>query len=122
MVKRCLFCGRYYNPDKRVRNPKACFREQCKKARKQLAQSNWCKNNPNYFKGRYWYVKQWRKKHKKKALDRKISDDTRRVLDKSSIYRMILLIPGRFRDRMIQDEILLKRIGRSTFIACGQGK
>jgi len=35
-----LFCGRYFQPDPRVKEKqKACFREECRHARKQLAQS-----------------------------------------------------------------------------------
>lgn len=65
MVKRCLFCGRYFTPDKRVKSrQKACQRHECKKARKQLAQANWCSKNPGYIKGRYWYVKEWRQRKK----------------------------------------------------------
>jgi len=65
VVKRCLFCGRYFEPDKRVGSrQKACQRAQCKRARKQLAQGKWLEKNPEYFKGRYWYVKDWRAKRK----------------------------------------------------------
>jgi len=119
MVKRCLFCGRFFQADPRVKNQKACWREQCKKARKQLAQSNWCKNNSNYFKDRYWYVKEWRKIHKKKRLRRRKTDDTRRDTVKTSVFKLVLLIPDTFRNKVIQDEIMLKRIGRTTFFANG---
>jgi len=65
MVKRCLFCGRYFKPDPRVgQNQKVCFRDCCKRARKQLAQNDWFRRNPDYFRGRYWYVKQWRQRRK----------------------------------------------------------
>ncbi len=53
MVKKCLFCGRYFKPDPRVgQNQKACFRDCCKRARKQLAQNDWLRRNPDYFRGR----------------------------------------------------------------------
>lgn len=119
MVKRCLFCGRFFNSEPRVKNQKACWRELCKKARKRLAQNNWCKMNPNYFRGRYWYIKEWRKIRKKKKLNRKKVDDTRRDTSKTSVFKITLLIPGMFKDKMIQDEILLKRVGRTTFFATG---
>jgi hypothetical protein len=117
--KKCLFCGRFFNPDPRVKNQKACWREQCKKARQQLAFSNWCKRNPRYFEGRYSYVKEWRKTHKKKRFKRQKSDDTKRVPVKNSIFKWVLLLPGTFRGKVIQNEISLKRIGRSTFFATG---
>jgi len=65
VVKRCLFCGRYFEPDKRVGSrQKACQRAECKRARKRLAQGKWLEKNSEYFKGRYGYVKDWRAKRK----------------------------------------------------------
>jgi len=113
MTKRCLFCGRYFNPDPRVKNQKACFRIQCKKARQQLAFNNWYRRNPDYFKGRYNTVKKWRKKN----LNRK--HDTKRVPSKNSLFKLVLLIPGAFRNKAIQNEIAFKKIGRTTFFATG---
>jgi len=56
--KRCLYCGRYFVPDRRVGDrQKACGSEVCKRKRKQAAQRRWSENNPGYFKGRYDYVK-----------------------------------------------------------------
>ena len=92
MVKKCLFCGRYFKPDPRVgQNQKACFRDCCKRARKQLAQNDWLRRNPDYFRGRYWYVKQWRQRRKELA-----------------------------RRQMIQDEILFQRLDKKTFMATGR--
>jgi len=113
MTKRCLFCGRYFNPDPRVKNQKACFRIQCKKARQQLAFNNWYRRNPNYFKGRYSVVKAWRRKH----LYR--NTDTKRVPVRNSIFKLVLLIPGAFRKKVIQNEITFKKIGRTSFFATG---
>jgi hypothetical protein len=59
MVKRCLFCGRYFTPDYRVKDrQKSCCRPECRKARKKSAQENWVKKNPDYFADVYeTYVK-----------------------------------------------------------------
>lgn len=119
MVKRCLFCGKFFNPDPRVKNQKACFREQCKKARQQLAFSNWCKRNSNYFKGRYWYVKEWRKTHKKKKSLKQKQMIQNEIPSKSSMFKLVLFIPVTFRNKVIQNEIMLKKIGRTTFFATG---
>jgi len=59
MVKKCLFCGKFFTPDPRAGDrQKACYREKCRKARRQLAQSNWSKKHTQYFKDRYEQVKE----------------------------------------------------------------
>lgn len=126
MVKRCLFCGRYFQPDPRVKEKqKACFREECRRARKQLAQSQWFRRNPDYFRGRYEYVKQWRQRKREEAL-RTQKDMIQDVIPPQRslsfpIYKLILLLPGGLKRRMIQDEILFKRVDRYTFAATGGG-
>jgi hypothetical protein len=120
VIKTCLFCGRYFQPDPRVgKKQRACFREVCRKARKQLAQSQWCERNPGYFHGRYEYVKQWRRKRKESARvsgEMMIQDE---IPAKKSLFKMIFLIPGGLKRRMIQDEIVFKRLDRITFLATG---
>jgi len=108
VVKRCLFCGRYFQPDPRVgQRQKACFRPGCKKACKQLAQSNWCARNPGYFRGRYGYVKQWRLRRKESALAKPmIQDEIAPFLPlKKPIYKLIFLMPAGLKRQMIQDEM-----------------
>lgn len=126
MVKRCLFCGRYFQPHPRVDlKQKACFRHCCQRARKQLAQSNWMRRNPDYFRGRYDYVKQWRQRRKESALPAQkqmIQDEIAPFAPlKKPIYKLIFLIPGGLGRGMIQDEILLQRLDRKTFMATGAG-
>lgn len=117
MLKRCQFCGRYYRPDPRVgQRQKACRREVCRKARKLLAQHLWSERNPGYFRGRYPYVKQWRAAHN---ASRPMIQDEIPLL--RPLFKMTLLIPGGLRRAMIQDEILLERIDRTTFMATGAG-
>lgn len=122
MVKKCLFCGRYFKPDPRVgQNQKACFRDCCKRARKQLAQNDWFRRNPDYFRGRYWYVKQWRQRRKELAQRQMIQDE--RPVQKAlshPIYKLIFLIPGGLKTQMIQDEILFQRLDKKTFMATGR--
>lgn len=126
MLKRCLFCGRYFQPNPRVgERQKACFREECRKGRKQLAQSQWCERNPGYFRGRYEYVKQWRQRRKEAALGAQkdmIQDAIapKRLLS-FPVYKLVLLIPGGLKRRMIQDEILFQRLDKHTFTATGGG-
>ena len=112
MVKRCLFCGRYFTPDYRVKDrQKACRRPDCKKARKKAAQEAWTEKNPGYFQGRYPYVKAWRQK-------RKMIQD--KIPRRNPYVELIIRIPAKKKD-MIQDEIRLMRVGARTFAAHGYG-
>ena len=117
--KKCLFCGRFFIADRRVRKrQKACLREGCRKARKQNAQREWVGKNPGYFKGRYAYVKEWRQKKRLATLAQKegvIQDKTRPF---QPCQKLILLIPGE-KGAMIQDKIVLQRLTGRTFAACG---
>jgi hypothetical protein len=112
MVKRCLFCGRYFVPDCRVKErQKSCRRPECGKARKKAAQAAWTAKNADYFHGRYPYVKSWRQ-------GRKMIQDERP--SKKPYVELVILIPARKKD-MIQDEIVLRKVGRRTFAAHGYG-
>lgn len=118
MVKRCLFCGRFFVPDKRVgTRQKSCGREGCKRARKQLSQNQWTKKNPGYFKGRYGYVKEWRER--KKEVGKEVIQD--KIPVTKPWYKLVLLVPGGIKTSMIQDKIVLKRIRGRTFWAHGGG-
>lgn len=114
MIKKCEFCGRYFKVDKRVKDrQKACQRIECQKKRKKSSQKNWCKNNPDYFKGRYWYVKEWREKCGSKAIKKVIQD---KIQVSKPLIKLILLIPEN-KSNMIQDKILLQKIAKKTFLA-----
>jgi hypothetical protein len=124
MVKRCKFCGRYFVPDKRAGDrQQACRREECRRARKQLAQAHWVKKNPGYFKGRYAYVKTWRARRNQDT--RESCDREKMIQDEipvsKPLYKLVLLIPGGAGAGMIQDEIIFKRLNRRTFVAYGKG-
>ncbi|MGR3218555.1 MAG: hypothetical protein ACUZ8H_01890 [Candidatus Anammoxibacter sp.] len=63
---RCMCCGLYFRPDNRVGDrQKSCKRDRCQKKRQKIQQKKWRAANKDYFKGRYEYVKQWRKAHPK---------------------------------------------------------
>jgi hypothetical protein len=119
LVKRCVFCGRFFIPDYRTgKRQKACFREACKKARKQKAQREWVQKNPGYFQGRYPYVKEWRERRKSSVRTpgpEVIQDE---IPSGKPWQRLILLIPADKEGR-IQDKIILRRQSRCTFAAYG---
>ena len=119
MGKRCLFCGRFFIADHRVgERQKACSRQACKKARKQLAQRNWCQKNPGYFHGRYPEVKRWREKRKSALALPTPGMIQDKIPLSEPLLKLVLLIPGKKED-MIQDEIRLRRLEGRTFVADG---
>ena len=112
MAKRCLFCGRYFIPDYRVKDKqKSCSRPECRKARKQAAQRAWVEKNPGYFRDRYAYVKAWRQQR------RMIQDR----IPRGKPYRELIVRIPAGKLGLIQDEIILKRVDGRTFAASGCG-
>jgi len=93
--KRCVYCGRYYKPDPRARKiQKSCQDAKCRAKRKRESQKRWVEANPDYFKGRYSEVKEWRKKYP----------------DYQRLWRK--------RTREIQDEIwLVRQCGCGSYVA-----
>ena len=121
MAKRCMHCGRYFTPDKRVgQRQKVCQREQCKLARKKQAQQQWQQNNPTYFDNLYLdYVKPWRQRRKEirvSSLPRQVIKDE--IPPSKPLQELVLLIPGDTVG-MIKDEIRLRRLDSHTFAAYG---
>ena len=121
MSKRCVHCGRYFTPDKRVgQRQKVCQREQCKLARKKQAQQQWQQNNPKYFDNLYLdYVKPWRQRRKEirvSLLPRQVIKDE--IPPSKPLQKLVLLIPGDIKG-MIKDEIRLRRLDSHTFAAYG---
>lgn len=116
MSKHCEFCGKFFVPDPRVGNrQRACFRAGCKKARKQAAQRAWlAREGPGYFAGRYPNVKEWREKRRQAALE--VIQD--KIPSAKPCLKLVLVLPV-IRDELIQDEITLRRVDRSTFAALG---
>jgi hypothetical protein len=68
-------------------------------------------NNEGYFKGRYDYVKEWRRLRK----DKMIQDE---IPPSKPLQQYVLLIPDEMTG-MIQDEIILRRLSGTTFSAHG---
>ena len=114
--KGCAYCGRYFVPDVRAGDrQKACGSLECRQKRKQDAQRRWVEKNPGYFRGRYDYVKEWRRQRKAGVSGKMIQDEIR---PSPPMQSYVLLIPER-RTGVIQDEIILRRLDGSTFAAYG---
>ena len=122
MAKRCMHCGRYFTPDRRVgRRQKVCQRPHCRTARRRESQQKWKQNNPGYFDDHYQqYVKPWRQR--KRQLTEEPTGQTKAPVIKDEIpcrkpyRRLVFLIPAA---AMIKDEILLRRVDTRTFAAHG---
>lgn len=61
--KRCVSCGRYFEPDPRIGGRQKACRRKCQREHKKRRDKAWRRKNPEYFKGRYEYVKAWRLEH-----------------------------------------------------------
>lgn len=130
MAKQCMYCGRYFIPDKRVgERQKACQRDGCKRRRKKDAQKRWLYKNPGYFRNHYNdYVKDWRQKKKQELTSSFVKRDKIKDMKKGMIkdeirpskplQKLILLIPAD-KSGMIKDEIRLRRVDGYTFAAYG---
>ena len=100
---------------------RSCARPECRRERKRRAQQQWVAENPDYFQGRYEYVKAWRQRRREQRQQE--ADPPPEVIQdkippKNLYQRLTLLIPA-CRAGVIQDEIVLKRLTGSTFIAHG---
>jgi hypothetical protein len=64
MKKRCHYCGKLFNPDLRQKGKQiTCGQLECQKIRRRENSRRWRRNNKDYGKKRYPFVKEWLKKH-----------------------------------------------------------
>ncbi len=124
MQKRCVYCGRYFTPDRRVGDrQRACQSNACRRERKKRSQKNWCKKNPGYFADHYAdYVKPWRQKKRLLSSARSKAGAPKVIKDKippSKPYQQLVLLIPEDKTGVIKDEIRLRRVDSSTFAAYG---
>lgn len=121
---RCEFCGRYFKPHpSQGQKQRACGRPECKALRKKTSQKRWCKNNPGYFKGRYSYVKDWRKSHPDHQKNRR-TRMAREIQDtlpyNSSIITLHLAVMDKRLHIEIQDALRCERACGRGLVVCGR--
>lgn len=121
MQKRCMCCGRFFTPDRRVGDrQKACMRVECKRDLKRRSQKNWRLDNPEYFKDHYAdYVKPWRQKKRLLSLAKISPKVIKDKIPPSKPYQQLVLLIPEDKIGVIKDEIRLRRVDISTFAAYG---
>ena len=122
MTQRCQICGRHYRPDRRAgRRQRSCARPECRRERKRRAQQQWVARNPGYFRGRYEYVKAWRQRRREQRQQERerLPEVIQDAMPPKNAYQQLTLLIPACRAGVIQDEIVLKRLTASTFIAHG---
>ena len=122
--KRCIYCRRFFRPDRRVgARQKSCKEKECQKQRKAESQKRWLESNAGYFQGRYAYVREWRKRNPDyqrlwRATRRdEIQDE---IPLENPVRTVRLVIPEIWFAGEIQDEIrLVRHCECGVFIAGG---
>lgn len=122
--KRCVYCGRFFRPDYRVKDrQKSCKSKQCQARRKKESQRRWLEKNPGYFRGRYPNTKEWRERNpdyqrRWRAKRREIQDE---ISPEKQVKTIRLVVPGEWFKGEIQDEIRFVRQCGCGFFVTGRG-
>jgi len=119
--KKCVLCGEFFAPDPRVgERQKCCRKEGCQKKRKKMQLKAWRLKNPDYFRGRYEYVKAWREDHPgyQKAWRRKRPCEIKtEIPSKTPIKSMRIHLRCNLRFSEIQTQILrVTQAGRAFWV------
>jgi hypothetical protein len=122
--KRCVYCGRYYKPDPRVRKvQKSCRDARCRAKRKRESQRRWVETNPDCFKGRYSEIKAWREKHPdyQRLWRKRVREIQDKIPPSEPVRKVVLVIPEKLLQNEMQDEIrLVRQCGCGVYVAGGQ--
>lgn len=62
--KKCKYCRELFPLNKKIqKDQEACSKEVCQQLRKKKNNKTFKKNNPDYWEGRYEYIKEYRKRN-----------------------------------------------------------
>lgn len=122
--KHCLFCGQFFKSDPRVGDRQvACANSACRRRRKQAAQHDWVRRNPDYFRGRSAETRAWRLKnpgYQKAWRARRRLEIQDEMPGNSSIITMHLAITDKDLRVEIQDEIRRQKVMGYGFLVVGR--
>ncbi len=127
--KRCSFCGRFFRPKNHVGDRQiSCLRPECRKKRLAAQQAKWRVANPGYFKGRYEYLKEWRranplyqKRWRAKNAVKRLGEIQTLVSGVTPISTMRLNVRGNVRLGEIQTLVLtLVKSGQALWVTGAQ--
>jgi hypothetical protein len=117
--KKCVLCGRYFEPDRRVgKRQKCCGAKICQKKRKRIQERDWKRRNPECFEGFYAaYVKPWREAHagyQKARRCKKAGEIKTQIRPESPIKSMRLHVRCNWRFDEIKTQIMRVTLGRQS--------
>jgi hypothetical protein len=120
--KRCVYCGRYFVPDRRVaERQKSCKKPECRRKRKKESQRRWVEANPGYFEGRYEYVKQWRQKnpdYQKRWRSGRRHEIQDKIPPSKPLVTLRFVVPVKWFKGEIKDEIrFVRQCGCGFFVS-----
>ena len=120
--KRCVYCGRYFVPDRRVaERQKSCKKPECRRKRKKESQRRWVEANPGYFEGRYEYVKQWRQKnpdYQKRWRSGRRHEIQDKIPPSKPLVTLRFVVPVKWLKGEIEDEIrFVRQCGCGFFVS-----
>lgn len=121
---RCNFCGKYFRINIRGRKRKHCGAPECKHKTKLEAQHSWSKRNPDYFTGRYEYLKQWRQKNPKYQMawrkGRRAGEIQEKKDGSNRVLELRFILPAEKIKCEIQEKMIFERQSGGVYRLTGQ--
>ena len=111
--KICVYCRRFFRPDRRVgAKQKSCKEKDCQKRRKAESQKRWVESNAGDFQGRDAYVREWRRgnpDYQRRGRATRRDEIQNEIPPENTVKTIRLVMPEIWPAGEIQDEIRLVR-------------
>lgn len=121
---RCKFCGKYFKLNIRGRKRTHCGSSECKHTAKLQAQHLWSKRNPDYFRGRYEYLQQWRRNNPKYQTEwrkgKKGSEIQEKKNSSNSLLELRFILPAQKLNCEIQEKMIFERQSGGVYRLTGR--